>query len=115
MGWAWTSRRSRRGRGRPGSSSGAARPAHSLRSMRKSRPMHFRIVACIIAWCGFSGIQILWYGFKAKDSDSIVCAFLKTWCCGICYLNQQYKECGATEDIVKMITKIAGPAQMEMK
>eukprot|EP00747_Dinoflagellata_sp_TGD_P105110 gnl/TRDRNA2_/TRDRNA2_169456_c0_seq19.p1 gnl/TRDRNA2_/TRDRNA2_169456_c0~~gnl/TRDRNA2_/TRDRNA2_169456_c0_seq19.p1 ORF type:complete len:122 (-),score=29.25 gnl/TRDRNA2_/TRDRNA2_169456_c0_seq19:105-470(-) len=78
-------------------------------------PSFGKPVACVLACCGLGGIQILWYGQKAKgESESILCGILKTWLCGICYLHQQYKEHGCEQDPGKIISTAFKPAQMEM-
>jgi len=76
-------------------------------------PSFGKPVACILACCGGAGIQIVWYGQKQVEKG-IVCGILKTWCCGACYLHQQYKECGATEDFGAMIKTCMSPSQEEM-
>merc|ERR1719281_300731 len=64
-------------------------------------------IACILAECGASPIQTVWYGQiqKGDKGEPIPCGILKMWCCGSCYIHQQYKEVDAINDPAKMITK----------
>ena len=72
-------------------------------------------IACIAACCGAGGIQLMWYGtLHMKEKEPMQCAFLKCWCCGICYLHQQYKEHGCVEGIGPMAMTSFKPSQSEM-
>merc|ERR1711865_186114 len=61
-----------------------------------SKPM-----SCVFGMCACRPYQIVVYGQKLaekggfKDKEPIHCGILKTWCCGACYLAQEYREaCG---------------------
>jgi len=78
-------------------------------------PSFGKPVACILACCGLAGFQLMWYGnMKFKEQESCGCAFLKCWCCGICYLHQQYKEHECTEEPGKILMTACKPSQVEM-
>ena len=71
-------------------------------------------VACLAACCGCNICLIFIFGSKSKDAGKGAVGFLKTWCCGICYLHQQYKEHGCPEDIGTLVGTSFKPAQTEM-
>ena len=71
-------------------------------------------VACIVACLGFGAIQILLYGQKSGKEVSMPCGILKCWCCGICYLHQQYKEHGCVEAPGEIVMTSFKPSQVEM-
>merc|ERR1711966_220207 len=79
-------------------------------------PSFGKPVACILACIGFGSCLNLWYGTKGKGDakDEPLWAFLKCWCCGSCYVHQQYKEHGCTEECGKIITTSFKPSQAEM-
>lgn len=72
-------------------------------------------VACILAFLGAGGFQIAYYGHKAKgDAEGMVNVILKTWCCALCYLHQQYKEHGCVEEPMQILMTSFKPSQIEM-
>ena len=80
-----------------------------------SRLLRIPCWTCNILLDTHGGIQIIWYGQKHKgEAEPILCGILKTWLCGICYLHQQYKEHGCTDDPGKMISTCMKPSQIEM-
>merc|ERR1712226_1018163 len=70
---------------------------------KRGNPKFSKTIACLAAFCGFGGLQIFFMGAKldvlgSGGKDEVIMAILKTWCCGLCYLTQQYREVGASED-----------------
>lgn len=75
-------------------------------------------VACLASYC-IGGVQIYDYGQKlAKKGgfeESLPIAVLKIWCCGLCYVMQEYKQCTSSpKDAKTLITTIGKPSQAEM-
>ena len=58
--------------------------------------------------------QLMWYGSSFGAKDPIHCAFLKCWCCGLCYNHQQYEEHGCVEEPMSILTTSFEPSQSEM-
>merc|ERR1719379_2044807 len=73
------------------------------------------LYACLFAQCIPMGgpIMLLTNGLAKADKDKTAVAILKCWCCGICYLHQQYKENGCPEAPGELITGAC--KQEEMK
>ena len=70
---------------------------------------------CLLACCGGGGLQILIFGhMKQADAEGWPAKIGKTWCCGLCYLHQQYKEHGCPEDPGGIIKGGIATAQQEM-
>mmetsp|Transcript_94468 Transcript_94468/g.282010 ORF Transcript_94468/g.282010 Transcript_94468/m.282010 type:complete len:128 (-) Transcript_94468:179-562(-) len=73
-------------------------------------------IACVIACCG-GGSCLLWHEGQTKkqDDEPVLMGVLKTGCCGVCYLHQQYKEMGDSVTVIDYTKSMIGnPSQMEM-
>eukprot|EP00746_Dinoflagellata_sp_MGD_P073767 gnl/MRDRNA2_/MRDRNA2_29886_c0_seq2.p1 gnl/MRDRNA2_/MRDRNA2_29886_c0~~gnl/MRDRNA2_/MRDRNA2_29886_c0_seq2.p1 ORF type:complete len:129 (+),score=20.83 gnl/MRDRNA2_/MRDRNA2_29886_c0_seq2:88-474(+) len=62
-------------------------------------------LACVASWCGVAPYFIFIYGQeiakKKGFEEPAHCGILKLWCCGACYLAQEYRECAADGMAVK--------------
>mmetsp|Transcript_417 Transcript_417/g.526 ORF Transcript_417/g.526 Transcript_417/m.526 type:complete len:127 (-) Transcript_417:16-396(-) len=72
-------------------------------------------VAGLVACLGFGGCQLVYYGTKKKGMlEPLPIAIGKAWCCGSCYLHQQYKEMGGISSVINIASSMGRPAQQEM-
>mmetsp|Transcript_97990 Transcript_97990/g.238412 ORF Transcript_97990/g.238412 Transcript_97990/m.238412 type:complete len:127 (+) Transcript_97990:92-472(+) len=70
---------------------------------------------CLAAFCGTGGCQLAYYGMKKKGPlEPLPVAVLKAWCCGGCYLHQQYKEITGGGNVIDIAKNMGKPAQEEM-